>query len=116
MDSLFEQIALNAIAERSPRGAILPETVRPPPWGAPAPRTPVAPPPSGPPPPGWRPGDAAGAGSSAAGGADGDSDALPLPSVVDSEEEDTDADGLVVFSTRRVRGAHRLAPAPRRAA
>ena len=108
MVSLFEQIALNAIAERSPRGAILPETVRPPPWGAPAPRTPVAPPPSGPPPPGWRPGEAA--------GVEGNSDALPLPSVVDSEEEDTDADGLVVFSTRRVRGARRLAPAPRRAA
>jgi hypothetical protein len=40
---------------------------------------------------------------------DDDNDPPPLPSAVDSEEEDTDADGLVVFSTRRVRGAQRFA-------
>ena len=103
MDSLFEQIALNAIAERSPRGAILPQSVRAPPWGAP-----VAPPPSGPPPPGWRPGAGAAGGGASGGAVPGDEDedegeALALPGGVDADEEDSDADGFVVFSTRRVR-------------
>jgi hypothetical protein len=104
MDSLFEQIALNAIAERSPRGAILPETVRPPPWDAPQPRAPVGPPPSGPPPPGWRPGHGAGGGGEG-GASDDEAGAPPLPCGVDADEDDTDADGFVVFSTRRVRAA-----------
>jgi hypothetical protein len=106
MDTLFEQIAMSAVAEAA-RAPLLPTTQR----GAPPGRAPVAPPPAGPPPPGWAP-----PGASASGGSGGSGAALPAGALGDARDDDEDAlpeppggdaddtdEGFVLFSSRLVR-------------
>jgi hypothetical protein len=106
MDTLFEQIAIQQIAEKR-AAPLLPQTQRAPPPG----RAPVGPPPVGPPPPGWRPSSSGGGEGGAGGGvfaSDRDDGAAGDVALPPDSGADDEPDGFVTFTSRLVRA--RAAP------